>query len=128
METHTILLSFLGASIQEAIHWFDLKQTLGDNVVISKSKDYWIITIVTIVLFSLATPFIVGSFGTSEDWVYIVVAFAFPEIIRKLAKIILDKQQVGLTPKTLAQTISKITLKYSSHERRLFIEYWGQFL
>lgn len=96
------LLSFLGAAIQEAIHWFDLKQTLGDNVVISKSKDYWIITIITIVLFSAATPKIIGFFGTSEDWAYIVGAFAFPEIIRKLAKILLDRQQVGLSPKSLA--------------------------
>jgi hypothetical protein len=80
---------FLGACLQEVLHWVDLKQKLGEEVKITKSIDYWAITLVAITLFTFATPILVDSFEGSENWHYLVVAFAFPSVLKKLVKVIL---------------------------------------
>lgn len=98
------IASFLGAAIQELLHWIDLKQELGGDVKITRSKDYWLITIVAILLFTVATPYIIdGLFdsGKNETWHYIVTSFAFPAVLRKLTKIILKSNDAGSEPDNL---------------------------
>tara|TARA_R110002167_G_scaffold247308_9_gene452915 strand:- start:885 stop:1235 length:351 start_codon:yes stop_codon:yes gene_type:complete len=92
------ILSFLGAVIQEVLHWLDLKQEMGGAVKITKSRDYWIITVVAIVLFTFATPFIVDGLVNGEkikNWHYIVSSFAFPTVLRKLVKVLLKSGDDG---------------------------------
>ena len=95
------LLCLLGACIQEVLHWVDLKQVLGGDVRLTRSVDYWVITLAAIVVFSLATPVLVDSFDGKEQWHYIVVAFMFPSVIRKLAKISIEWIKPGPPAKSL---------------------------
>ncbi len=92
---------FLGACLQEVLHWVDLKQKLGEEVKITKSIDYWIITLVAIILFTFATPILVDSFEGSENWHYLVVAFAFPSVLKKLVKVVLGWLPSGDDPRSL---------------------------
>ncbi|WP_106792320.1 hypothetical protein [Aquimarina sp. Aq78] len=92
---------FLGACLQEVLHWVDLKQKLGEEVKITKSIDYWAITLVAIVLFTFATPILVDSFEGSENWHYLVVAFAFPSVLKKLVKVVLGWLPAGDGPRSL---------------------------
>lgn len=103
----------LGACFQEVLHWMGLKQKLQDKVIIAKSADYWIITLVSIAIITLSTPYLVQSFEGAKEWHYLVTAFSFPAIIKKAAKVILGYFSTQEEPEV--KGLSKSKFKASSY-------------
>ncbi len=86
------LFGFLGVCVQEVIHWVDLKQELGPRVKITRSFDYWVITIISAIVFGLATAIISTNLYeglSAKNSLTIATGFAFPSVIKTLSKVVL---------------------------------------
>ena len=82
------LISLLGASSQEVLHWYNLRLDLESHKELLNSKLYIIITIISILFFGLTTIFIVDflklDMNVSSNSKIFISAMFYPIIIKKI--------------------------------------------
>ncbi|MFD2567759.1 hypothetical protein [Pseudotenacibaculum haliotis] len=88
-----IIIAFLGALTNEVLHWYNLKKELKGDVKVTNSKSYWIITIISMITFTIATQwvyqFILPNTSLSEEARVFLTALSFPFIIKDIFKVII---------------------------------------
>jgi glucan phosphoethanolaminetransferase (alkaline phosphatase superfamily) len=102
-----ILVSSFGVVVQEIIHWFDVRKKLDEEEQqkVLKSKYYWFITILAIIVFGIGTWIVFFPFEKKPsnsqaltDIISLRIVFllgaAFPVIFKKLVAL---KQDLGNT-------------------------------
>lgn len=91
-----IFPSLLGAVAQEVLHWYDLKQDLGAEVKLTTNPSYWLITFTAILLFGFTTPWLLEAIISTpkiENWHYFIGALAYPAIVKKVIKVLLNSKR-----------------------------------
>ena len=84
-----LLLCLIAATMQELLHWIDVRQEIDQKVSIVGSFTYWFISLSFVTTFSFLSFFVSNSIGTTELWLFMLLALIMPEFVRKLIKIVL---------------------------------------
>ncbi len=88
----TFLVSFLGATGQEVLHWYNLRLELDDSIVLDKSKTYWLIVFISTVFFGLTTiyidDFIILNVNLGDHAKLFITALFYPIVIKKILQVV----------------------------------------
>lgn len=83
--------SFLGALGQEILHWYNLSRELGNNVKLFNSKQYWLITLISILFFGFTSGYLVDFIhinSIKNSTKLFLIGFSYPIIIKYILKIV----------------------------------------
>ncbi|MCA1511100.1 hypothetical protein [Bradyrhizobium sp. NBAIM01] len=92
-----LLAATFGATAQELLHWYDLRGKLASKRLraLIYSKEYWIITILVIMVSPLCCWFLFGGGAVSDQTAFLAGA-AFPLVFKKGVSAFASKDQVVL--------------------------------
>jgi hypothetical protein len=95
-------VALVGAAAQEVLHWYDLRGKLGSKRLrtLFHSTDYWIITLLMIIISPLCCWFLVGGESTSKQTAFFAGA-AFPLVFKKGVSAFAEKDQETLGNATI---------------------------
>ncbi len=113
----TFLVSFLGATGQEVLHWYNLRLELDDSIVLDKSKTYWLIVFISTVFFGLTTiyidDFIILNVNLGDHAKLFITALFYPIVIKKILQVVtktIQRSREGnITTKTGNQNFTLTT-------------------
>ncbi len=86
-----LIPSFLGALGQEILHWYNLSRELGNNVKLFNSKQYWLITLISILFFGFTSGYLVDFIhinSIKNSTKLFLIGFSYPIIIKYILKIV----------------------------------------
>lgn len=83
-----ILTSSFGALCQEILYWFELRNKLKDKQIsnLMRSKFYWIITLLTILISGIGTWILFYDQIPDKKSIQFILGAAFPAIFKKLVQ------------------------------------------
>ncbi len=92
-----MLAAGLGAAAQEVLHWYDLRGKLGSERIeaLLRSKEYWAITIATILICPPCCWLLIGPEPVSTKTAFLAGA-GFPLLFKKGVSAFADKDQTPL--------------------------------
>lgn len=91
MAIDALMPALLGASLQEILHWYELREklTLKKYKSLLNSRAYWIVTLLMTLSSALGTFYLLA--GSSVGYLprdYLIYSFVFPIILKKVAKLV----------------------------------------
>jgi hypothetical protein len=108
-----ILAACFGALCQEILYWFELRKKLDDedNKKVFKSKFYWTITLIVIVISGFGTWLLFYDDTPMKLKIPFVLGAAFPYLFKKIVQVTQDKELPHLGAET-TPSFSDIAKKY----------------
>lgn len=100
MEQSILLIAGFGAFVQEFFHWYDLRKKLHlkEYQKLLKSKSYWIIVILTIIISALGVYILYKEKIADSPDLQMILGAAFPLLFKKLVSgVSTTEQQLGDT-------------------------------